>query len=95
MHISELLNAYEKIVEESNHYTNGDAAERIATIYINVIFYLIEKGNLKMSDEYFNFKKYLTDYSPHDLYKVAEHYRRVKGLPPLNYEQSYYHKRGA
>lgn len=93
MNIAELINAYENIIKESADYKDGGTAKRIAQMYIDIIFYLISNDKLTMSDNYNDFKFYITKFKPAELYKVAKHYRKVNMMPPLNYEQDYYQER--
>jgi len=91
MNISELIQTLENTMEDAVDYEGGDTAIRLSRMYKDVIFYLIEKGDLNMSDRRAEFYKYIENFSPASLYKVASHYRKQKGMPELGYQQSNYH----
>lgn len=62
------------------------AAVRTLTIQREVILYLIENKKITASDDEKVYYNFVRQYTPRDLYKVAEHYRRSKGNAPLNYQ---------
>lgn len=93
MNINQLILSFNRIIEESEKDRHGDAAARTFTIYQNVIMYLISKDKLTMSDREEKFWHYTKTYTTSALYRVAEHYRKENGLPPLNYKQMAYHNK--
>lgn len=91
MNVAELIQALENTIKDSQQRENGGASIRICRMYNEVIFYLIEKGELSMGDDQKGFYKFVAQYSPPELYKVAEYHRKAKGKQPLNYQQDYYY----
>lgn len=85
MNIAELIQTIDKTIQDSHKYQNSAAAIRLLRIQNEVIFYLIEKGELNMGDSQRKFYEFITRFNPADLYKVAEHYRKTKGKQPLNF----------
>ena len=85
MNISESIQTIDKTIQDSHKYQNSGAAIRLLGIQSEVIFYLIEKGELNMGDSQRKFYEFITRFNPADLYKVAEHYRKSKGKPSLNF----------
>ena len=65
---------------------DASAAVRTLTIQREVILYLIENKKITASDDQEVYYDFIRQYTPKDLYKVAEHYRRSKGHAPLNYQ---------
>lgn len=90
MKLAEYLFSIERALEQAKKSKYGGATTRILTIYKDVIFYLVEKGKLDMSDEADEFKKYLHQFPPNELYLVANYYRQEKGIEKLNYTQEIY-----
>ena len=85
MNIAELIQAIDRTIKDSYNYENSAAAIRLLRIQNEVLFYLIEKGELNMGDSQRKFYEFITRFNPTDLYKVAEHYRKSKGKQPLNF----------
>ena len=85
MNIAELIQTIDKTIQDSHNYENSGAAIRLLRIQSEVLFYLIEKGELNMGDNQRKFYEFIVRFNPADLYKVAEHYRKSKGKQPLNF----------
>ena len=85
MNIAELIQTIEKTIQDSHNYKNSGAAIRLLRIQSEVLFYLIEKGELSMGDNQKKFYEFIARFNASDLYKVAEHYRKSKGKLPLNF----------
>ena len=85
MNIAELIQTIDKTIQDSHNYENSGAAIRLLRIQSEVLFYLIEKGELSMGDNKKRFYDFISRFNPEDLYKVAEHYRKSKGKTPLNF----------
>lgn len=85
MNIAELIQAIDKTIQDSLKFENSGAAIRLLRIQSEVLFYLIEKGELSMGDNQRKFYEFIVRFNPTGLYKVAEHYRKSKGKPPLNF----------
>ena len=85
MNIAELIQTIDKTIQDSHNYENSGAAIRLLRIQSEVLFYLIEKGELNMGDNKKKFYEFISRFNASDLYKVAEHYRKSKGKLPLNY----------
>lgn len=85
MNVAELIQAIDRTIKDSYNYENSGAAIRLLNIQREVLFYLIEKGELNMGDSQRKFYDFITRFNPTDLYKVAEHYRKSKGKQPLNF----------
>lgn len=92
MNVAELLQAIENTKRNAMKSEHGGTAIRITTIYRDVLLYLVSKGKLSMADDESEFYKYVYKYSPPDLYKVANHFRKTNGMELLNYPQPFYHK---
>lgn len=92
MKVADLLQDFEEVKKDSMKFENGSTAIRITTIYRDVLLYLVSKGKLSMADDESKFYEYVYKYSPPDLYKVANHFRKSNGMELLNYPQSFYHK---
>lgn len=91
MKISELILKLDGTIQESIHFEQTGAGVRTCRILKEVIFYLIEKGDLNMNDNHKEFFMFVTRFSASELYKVAEYYRKTKGNQPLNFQQNQYH----
>lgn len=91
MNIAELIQALENTIKDSQQREHGGTSIRICRMYKEVVFYLIEKGELSMGDDQKEFYKFVAQYSPPELYKVSEYHRKTKGKQPLNYQQDYYY----
>ena len=65
---------------------DASAAVRTLTIQREVILYLIENKKITANEDHKVYYDFVRQYTPKDLYKVAEHYRRSKGHAPLNYQ---------
>ena len=85
MNIAELIQTIDKTIQDSLKFENSGAAIRLLRIQSEVLFYLIEKGELNMDDNQRKFYDFIIQFTPSDLYKVAEHYRKSKGKQPLNF----------
>lgn len=86
MNVLELLQEMEFGIEIHSKFNGGDVAVRTLTIQREVILYLIENKKITASDDEKVYYNFVRQYTPRDLYKVAEHYRRSKGNAPLNYQ---------
>lgn len=92
MKVADLLRDFEEIKKDAMKREHGSTAVRITTIYRDVLLYLVSKQKLSMADDEKEFYKYVYEYSPPDLYKVANHFRKSNGMELLNYPQPFYHK---
>lgn len=92
MNVAELLQAIENTTRNAMKSEYGSTAVRITTIYKDVLLYLVSNKKLSMTDDESEFYKYVYKYSPPDLYKVANHFRKSNGMELLNYPQPFYHK---
>lgn len=92
MNIAELMQAIENTTKDARKREHGSTAVRITTMYKDVLLYLVSKGKLSMTDDESAFYKYVKEYKPHDLYKVANYFRKSNGMELLNYPQPFYHK---
>lgn len=91
LNINQLILNFNQIIEKAKTERHGDATVRTFTIYQDVIMYLISKDKLTMSDREQSFWHYTKTYTTSALYRVAEHYRKENGMPPLNHKQTAYH----
>lgn len=92
MKVADLLQDFEDVTKDAMKREDGSTAVRITTIYRDVLLYLVSKEKLSMMDNESEFYKYVHEYSPPDLYKVANHFRKSNGMELLNYPQPFYHK---
>lgn len=90
--IADLLQGFERVKEDAIKSEHGGAATRITTVYKDVLLYLVSKEKLRMTDDESAFYDFIREYTPPDLYKVANHFRKTNGMELLNYPQSNYHK---
>lgn len=90
MNVAEMLEGIEISIQRAENVPHGAATIRICQIYKDVMFYLIEKEEISMSDDKEEFVKYLNIYPPNQLYKVANYYRQEKGMVLLDYQQEIY-----
>ena len=85
MNVLNLLQNIETGIEKYKNDLDACPALRALTIHREVILYLIEKKKITASDEEMTYYDFIRNYTPRDLYKVAEHYRNSKGRGKLNY----------
>lgn len=90
MNVAEMLEGIEISIQRAEKIPNGSATIRICQIYKDVMFYLIEKEEISMSDDKEKFVEYLRNFPPSQLYKVANYYRQEKGMVLLDYQQDIY-----
>ena len=86
MNVLELLQEMEFGIKIHSEFDGGDVAVRTLTMQREVILYLIENKKITASDDEKAYYNFVRQYTPKDLYKVAEHYRRSKGHASLNYQ---------
>lgn len=86
MNVLELLQEMEFGIKIHSKFDGGDVAVRTLTMQREVILYLIENKKITASDDEKAYYNFVRQYTPKDLYKVAEHYRRSKGHASLNYQ---------
>ena len=86
MNVLNLLQEMERGISIYSKDNDASAAVRTLTIQREVILYLIENKKITASDDQEVYYDFIRQYTPKDLYKVAEHYRRSKGHAPLNYQ---------
>lgn len=86
MNILTLLQEMERGIGIYSKDNDAPAAVRILIIQREVILYLIENKKITASDDQEVYYDFVRQYTPKDLYKVAEHYRHTKGYAPLNYQ---------
>lgn len=86
MNVLELLQEMDFGIEIHSKFNGGDVAVRTLTMQREVILYLIENKKITASDDEKVYYNFVRQYTPRDLYKVAEYYRRAKGNAPLNYQ---------
>ena len=86
MNVLTLLQEMERGISIYSKDNDASAAVRTLTIQREVILYLIENKKITASDDQEVYYDFIRQYTPKDLYKVAEHYRRSKGHAPLNYQ---------
>ena len=86
MNVLELLQEMERGIGIYSQDNDAPAAVRTLTIQREVILYLIENKKITASDDQKVYYNFVRQYTPKDLYKVAEHYRHTKGYAPLNYQ---------
>lgn len=92
MNIADLLQGLENVREDAMKSEHGSAGVRITTVYKDVLLYLVSNEKLRMNDDESAFYDFIREYTPPDLYKVANHFRKANGMELLNYPQSNYHK---
>ena len=86
MNVLRLLQDMEKGIKIHSQDYAALAAVRTLTIQREVILYLIENKKITANDDESEYYNFIRNYTPKDLYKVAEHYRKSKGNEPLNYQ---------
>ena len=86
MNVLTLLHEMERGISIYSKDNDASAAVRTLTIQREVILYLIENKKITASDDQEVYYDFVRQYTPKDLYKVAEHYRHTKGHAPLNYQ---------
>ena len=86
MNVLTLLQEMERGISIYSKDNDAPAAVRTLTIQREVILYLIENKKITASDDQEVYYDFIRQYTPKDLYKVAEHYRHAKGHAPLNYQ---------
>lgn len=86
MNVLTLLQEMERGISIYSKDNDAPAAVRTLTIQREVILYLIENKKITARDDQEVYYDFVRQYTPKDLYKVAEHYRHTKGYAPLNYQ---------
>ena len=86
MNVLTLLQEMERGIDIYSKDNDAPAAVRTLTIQREVILYLIENKKITASEDQKVYYDFVRQYTPKDLYKVAEHYRRSKGHALLNYQ---------
>ena len=86
MNVLTLLQEMERGISIYSKDNDASAAVRTLTIQREVILYLIENKKITASEDQKVYYDFVRQYTPKDLYKVAEHYRHTKGHAPLNYQ---------
>lgn len=86
MNVLNLLQEMERGISIYSKDNSAPAAVRTLTIQREVILYLIENKKITASDDQEVYYNFIRQYTPKDLYTVAEHYRRSKDNAPLNYQ---------
>lgn len=86
MNVLTLLQEMERGIDIYSKDNDAPAAVRTLTIQREVILYLIENKKITASEDQKVYYDFVRQYTPKDLYKVAEHYRRSKGHASLNYQ---------
>ena len=76
MNVLNLLQEMERGISIYSKDNDASAAVRTLTIQREVILYLIENKKITASDDQEVYYDFIRQYTPKDLYKVAEHYRR-------------------
>lgn len=91
MKVIDQLVEFEENIDISKSRSDGAAATRILTVYRDVVLYLMADGKIEADQSANVIWKYIKNFTPAALYKVANVYRVKNQLPPLNYTQSIYH----